>query len=67
MPTRRSQKGQVSDETKDGEMHDAVPAIAAVGASPLVRIADTQPWMIKSKHVCYGFQRVITDRLERST
>ncbi|KAI1453550.1 Pyruvate/Phosphoenolpyruvate kinase-like domain-containing protein [Annulohypoxylon moriforme] len=30
----------------DGEMHDAVPAIAAVGVSPLVRLPDMQGWMI---------------------
>lgn len=28
-------------------MHDAVPAIAAVGVSPIVRIPDMQPWMVK--------------------
>ncbi|KAI9172044.1 Cysteine and histidine-rich domain-containing protein [Paramyrothecium foliicola] len=31
----------------DGAMHEAVPAIAALGASPLVRIPDMQSWMIK--------------------
>ncbi|KAL7621983.1 hypothetical protein AAE478_007484 [Parahypoxylon ruwenzoriense] len=31
----------------DGEMHDAVPAIAAVGVSPLVRLADMQGWVVK--------------------
>ncbi|KAJ9157964.1 2-keto-3-deoxy-L-rhamnonate aldolase [Pleurostoma richardsiae] len=31
----------------DGAMHDAVPAIAAMGVSPIVRIPDMQPWMIK--------------------
>lgn len=30
-------------------MHDAVPAIAACGISPLVRIPDLQSWMIKSE------------------
>lgn len=30
-------------------MHEAVPAIAATGVSPIVRIPDFQPWMIKSK------------------
>lgn len=30
-------------------MHEAVPAIAACGASPLVRIPDLQSWMIKSE------------------
>ncbi|KAH6879432.1 Pyruvate/Phosphoenolpyruvate kinase-like domain-containing protein [Thelonectria olida] len=31
----------------DAAMHDAVPAIAAVGASPLVRLPDLQGWMVK--------------------
>ncbi|KAI5456599.1 HpcH/HpaI aldolase/citrate lyase family protein [Mariannaea sp. PMI_226] len=31
----------------DAAMHDAVPAIAAVGASPIVRLADMQGWMVK--------------------
>ncbi|KAF5025301.1 hypothetical protein F66182_2634 [Fusarium sp. NRRL 66182] len=31
----------------DGAMHDAVPAIAALGVSPIVRLPDTQGWMVK--------------------
>ncbi|KAL5889009.1 hypothetical protein ACKVWC_004260 [Pyricularia oryzae] len=31
----------------DAAMHEAVPAIAAVGVSPIVRIPDFQPWMVK--------------------
>lgn len=31
----------------DGAMHDAVPAIAALGVSPIVRLADLQGWMVK--------------------
>ncbi|KAK3330148.1 Pyruvate/Phosphoenolpyruvate kinase-like domain-containing protein [Apodospora peruviana] len=31
----------------DAAMHDAVPAIAALGVSPIVRIPDFQPWMVK--------------------
>jgi len=31
----------------DSAMHDAVPAIAAHGVSPLVRIPDMQGWMVK--------------------
>ncbi|KAK4190503.1 Pyruvate/Phosphoenolpyruvate kinase-like domain-containing protein [Podospora australis] len=31
----------------DAAMHDAVPAIAALGVSPIVRLPDLQPWMIK--------------------
>lgn len=34
----------------DSAMHDAVPAIAAAGVSPIVRIPDMQGWMVKSKH-----------------
>lgn len=30
-------------------MHEAVPAIAACGISPIVRIPDFQSWMIKSE------------------
>lgn len=33
----------------DGAMHDAVPAIAALGVSPIVRIPDMQSWMVKRK------------------
>ncbi|PFH57454.1 hypothetical protein XA68_15043 [Ophiocordyceps unilateralis] len=31
----------------DGAMHDAVPAIAALGVSLIVRIPDMQSWMVK--------------------
>ncbi|KAF5592629.1 zinc-binding protein [Fusarium subglutinans] len=31
----------------DGAMHDAVPAIAATGVSPIVRLPDMQGWMVK--------------------
>lgn len=31
----------------DAAMHDAVPAIAALGVSPIVRLPDIQPWMVK--------------------
>ncbi|OAA79437.1 Pyruvate/Phosphoenolpyruvate kinase [Akanthomyces lecanii RCEF 1005] len=31
----------------DRAMHDAVPAIAALGVSPIVRIPDMQGWMVK--------------------
>lgn len=33
----------------DAAMHDAVPAIAACGVSPIVRLPDMQGWMIKRK------------------
>ncbi|KAJ3520127.1 hypothetical protein NM208_g13845 [Fusarium decemcellulare] len=31
----------------DGAMHDAVPAIAVLGVSPIVRLPDMQGWMVK--------------------
>ncbi|KAF4122648.1 4-hydroxy-2-oxoheptanedioate aldolase [Geosmithia morbida] len=31
----------------DSAMHDAVPAVAALGVSPIVRIPDMQGWMVK--------------------
>ncbi|GAB1311085.1 HpcH/HpaI aldolase/citrate lyase domain-containing protein [Madurella fahalii] len=31
----------------DAAMHEAVPAIAALGVSPIVRLPDFQPWMVK--------------------
>lgn len=31
----------------DAGMHATVPAIAAAGASPIVRLPDMQPWMVK--------------------
>lgn len=31
-------------------MHEAVPAIASCGVSPIVRVPDMQGWMIKRKH-----------------
>jgi 4-hydroxy-2-oxoheptanedioate aldolase len=34
----------------DGAMHDSVPAIAALGVSPIVRLPDMQSWMVKRKH-----------------
>jgi len=36
----------------DGAMHDAVPAIAALGVSPIVRIPDMQGWMVKRALDC---------------
>ncbi|KAK6957933.1 hypothetical protein Daesc_000723 [Daldinia eschscholtzii] len=33
----------------DAAMHEAVPAIASCGVSPLVRVPDMQGWMIKRK------------------
>ncbi|KAJ4295881.1 hypothetical protein N0V88_004583 [Collariella sp. IMI 366227] len=35
----------------DAAMHEAVPAIAALGVSPIVRIPDLQPWMVKIDEV----------------
>lgn len=34
-------------------MHEAVPVIAAEGASPIVRIPDFQSWMVK-RELCRG-------------
>ncbi|KAK4128173.1 Phosphoenolpyruvate/pyruvate domain-containing protein [Parathielavia appendiculata] len=31
----------------DAAMHEAVPAIAALGVSPIVRLPDLHPWMVK--------------------
>ncbi|KAL2158499.1 hypothetical protein VTH06DRAFT_4266 [Thermothelomyces fergusii] len=31
----------------DAAMHEAVPAIAALGVSPIVRLPSTEPWMVK--------------------
>lgn len=42
-------KGLTPDWVIDAAMHDAVPAIVAAGASPLVRIAGMESWMVKSK------------------
>lgn len=36
----------------DGAMHEAVPAIASMGVSPIVRIADNQGWMVKRALDC---------------
>ncbi|KAK2041258.1 HpcH/HpaI aldolase/citrate lyase family protein [Colletotrichum somersetense] len=36
----------------DGAMHDAVPAIAAAGVSPIVRLPDMQGWMVKRALDC---------------
>ncbi|KAI9644671.1 hypothetical protein NHQ30_006695 [Ciborinia camelliae] len=36
----------------DAAMHDAVPAIAACGVSPIVRIPDNQGWMVKRALDC---------------
>jgi 4-hydroxy-2-oxoheptanedioate aldolase len=38
------------DVPPDGAMHDAVPAIAALGVSPIVRLPDMQGWMVKRKN-----------------
>lgn len=35
-------------------MHDAVPAIAAVGVSPIVRLPDKQGWMVKRTETLLG-------------
>lgn len=40
-----------ADTYADAAMHEAVSAIAACGVSPIVRIPDSQPWMVKRKSV----------------
>jgi len=41
----------------DAAMHEAVPAIASCGVSPIVRLPDMQGWMIKSWYfTTYVFQ-----------
>lgn len=41
--------GTSANKAPDGDMHEAVSAIAACGVSPIVRIPDSQPWMVKRK------------------
>ncbi|SPQ18842.1 74e1e9ac-4086-4057-9f1d-a4a37c88801b [Thermothielavioides terrestris] len=43
----------------DAAMHEAVPAIAALGVSPIVRLPDIQPWMEPwiQEHMEYGSHR----------
>lgn len=38
-----------SENTTDGAMHEIVPAIAAIGVSPVVRLPGTEAWMVKRK------------------
>lgn len=44
----------------DGAMHDAVPAIAALGVSPIVRIPDMQGWMVKSENLPFQLDHTWT-------
>lgn len=37
-----------SNTLKDGQMHEAVAALAACGVSPVVRIPANEAWMVKS-------------------
>lgn len=47
-PQSRYSVYSVADKERlDAAMHEAVPAIAACGVSPLVRLPDMQGWMIK--------------------
>lgn len=40
-------------------MHEAVPAIAALGVSPIVRIPGMEPWMVKRElHESSTYKRV---------
>lgn len=40
-------KGRLADLTADAAMHECVAAISACGASPIVRIAANESWMVK--------------------
>lgn len=42
-----------TDDRTDAAMHEAVPAIASCGVSPIVRLPDMQGWMIKRKYMTY--------------
>lgn len=33
----------------DRAMHESVPAIAALGVSPIVRLPGMEPWMVKRR------------------
>ena len=48
---RLSRRNYDLDLTKytDAAMHDAVPAIAACGVSPVVRIPDNQGFLVKRR------------------
>lgn len=52
----------------DAAMHEAVPAIAACGVSPIVRIPDNQGFMVKSNislgHVARGHRLIETGALD---
>lgn len=46
----RRQEKKRTNNTTDAAMHEAVPAIASCGASPIVRVPDMQEWLIKREH-----------------
>ncbi|ROT37767.1 HpcH/HpaI aldolase/citrate lyase family protein [Sodiomyces alkalinus F11] len=48
----------------DAAMHDAVPAVAAAGASPIVRLPDIQSWMVKRKRVLVPLLRTVQEAKE---
>jgi hypothetical protein len=43
----RHQRAELMTPVADAAMHEAVPAIAGLGVSPIVRLPDLQPWMVK--------------------
>jgi hypothetical protein len=43
----------------DGQMHEAVAAIAGCGISPIVRIAANEGWMVKSNSSSALIARVL--------
>jgi 4-hydroxy-2-oxoheptanedioate aldolase len=49
-------------EYTDAAMHDAVPAIAACGISPIVRIPDNQGYLVKRGSSSYAKSSIVADR-----
>lgn len=44
-------------------MHESVPAIAALGVSPIVRIPGMEPWMVKRKISYLFHNRIMLTKL----
>jgi len=51
----------------DAAMHEAVPAIAACGVSPIVRIPDNQGFMVKRKSSTHFDHRPVSQNINRSS
>ncbi|KAF7545825.1 hypothetical protein G7Z17_g8890 [Cylindrodendrum hubeiense] len=52
---------KITDVPLDGAMHDAVPAIAALGVSPIVRLPDMQGWMVKLLKIVVPLLRTVEE------